>query len=264
MRSKDNLIKQPHKRGTMRVNSTRNIMLLIELLLADSGEVGISELSIRSRIPKSTVQRFMSAMEAYGWVYKNDLTQGYRIGYKLLGQSIGWSMRLNLITQSQPILNELSQKTGMTAILCTLDGYSGICLAYAYPNDKHDVPITYNKLFDLHSSAEGRALLAYAPAPLVNYTLYSDMRSFTPNTVTDPQRLQEELDKIRADGYAMSTGEIVDRVTSIAAPLLYPNGSAAAVISLLADKEYVMPRVDKLKDILLAAIRKLAENMKNV
>ena len=75
------------------MNSTRNIMALIETLLADGGELGVRELGMRTGIPKSTVQRFLSGMEENGWVAQDKRTQGYRIGYKLLGQSNGWALR---------------------------------------------------------------------------------------------------------------------------------------------------------------------------
>ena len=246
------------------MNSTRNIMELIELLLADSGEVGIGELSIRTGIPKSTVQRFMTAMEAGGWVYRNSHTQGFRIGYKLLGQSIGWSMRLNLIRASRSVLKNLCAKSGQVSTLSTLDGYSGICIAHAMPDCAVDVSVSRNTLFDLHACAEGRVLLAFAPEPLIDHVLYSDMRSFTASTITDPKLLSSELEKIRAVGYAVSTGEIEDGTTAIAVPMLYPDKSVCAVLGLLGKAASIAPRIDEMVFFLRKAASELQEKMDNL
>ena len=246
------------------MNSTHNIMALIEILLADSGEVGVRELSSRTGIPKSTVQRFISDMQTNGWVYKDKHTQGYRIGYKLLGQSIGWSMRLNLIAQSADVLKMLSTKIGFSTYLCTLDGFSGICIAKNVPDSGEDFPVPLYTLFDLHSCAEGRTLLAFAPAPLINYILYSDMRSFTPNTVTDPKKLQDELEKIRTNGYAVSSSEIIQGAGAIAVPLLFPDGSVNAVISALGKEEDIMSREEELAFYLKRSAAQLQERMEHL
>ena len=79
-------------------------MALIETLLSDGGEIGLRELSARTGVPKSTVQRFLAEMQENGWVAQDKRTQGYRIGYKLLSQSMGWTQRLKLVTQSRDIL----------------------------------------------------------------------------------------------------------------------------------------------------------------
>ena len=111
------------------MNSTHNIMALIETLLADGGEIGVRELGVRTGIPKSTVQRFLSAMEGSGWVVQDKRTQGYRIGYKLLGQSNGWALRVALINHSQDLLKDLCKKTGNAALLGILDGFGALTLA---------------------------------------------------------------------------------------------------------------------------------------
>ena len=246
------------------MNSTHNIMALIEILLADSGEVGVRELSSRTGIPKSTVQRFISDMQANGWVYKDKHTQGYRIGYKLLGQSLGWSMRLNLIAQGREVLQALTKKVGYSSYICTLDGFSGICIAKEDPEDGPAFPIPLNTLFDLHSCAEGRTLLAFAPPPLINYILYSDMRSFTPSTVTDPKQLQEELEKIRVNGYAVSANEMIQGAGAIAVPMKFPDGTINAVISVLGRQEEVIPKAEELTFYLNRSAAQLQERMEHL
>ena len=173
------------------MNSTRNIMALIETLLADGGELGVRELGMRTGIPKSTVQRFLSGMEENGWVAQDKRTQGYRIGYKLLGQSNGWAL------QSQALLKTLCNQTGQSVSLCTLVGFSGLGVAASLPEDAPALAGRRAKLFDLHAGAAGKALLAFAPEPLQKYIVYSEPKSYTAATITGSKELLAEIDKIR-------------------------------------------------------------------
>ena len=243
------------------MNSTHNIMALIETLLADGGEIGVRELGVRTGIPKSTVQRFLSAMEANGWVAQDKRTQGYRIGYKLLGQSNGWALRVALLSHSQDLLRDLCQKTGNSASLGILDGFNALTLAASVTEGETDYAARHPKFYDLHVTAAGKALLAFAPAPLQNYVYYSELKSCAANTITDSKRLQEEVAAIREKGYATSVDELVDGAAEIAVPLLNPDGSVIAVLAIGGSKKDVEPKFAKFLPMLQKAASVLLERL---
>jgi len=246
------------------MNSTHNIMALIETLLADGGEIGVRELGSRTGIPKSTVQRFLSAMEENGWVVQDKRTQGYRIGYKLLGQSNGWALRLSLINQSQDLLKELCRATGQGAVLCSLDGFNALVLSLSVPEDFASFVSQRPKLFDLHASASAKALLAFAPAPLRQYITYSSLKSYASHTITTAKELNAEIETIRQQGYATSVDELIDGAAEIAVPLLNPDKSVVAVIALGGEKEKIVPEFSKYCKLLESTVAQLAERLKNM
>ena len=246
------------------MNSTHNIMALIETLLADGGEIGVRELGVRTGIPKSTVQRFLSAMEGNGWVVQDKRTQGYRIGYKLLGQSNGWALRVALLSQSQDLLRDLGQKTKHSAALGVLDGFSAQTLATSLSEDGTELASQHPKLYDLHVSAAGKALLAFAPEPLRNYVYYSELKSYASRTITDAKKLQDEVAAIREQGYATSADELVEGAAEIAVPLLNPDDSVIAVLAVGGNKDEVEPKFDEYLPLLKKAASKLLERLKNM
>ena len=243
------------------MNSTRNIMALIETLLADGGELGVRELGGRTGIPKSTVQRFLSGMEENGWVAQDKRTQGYRIGYKLLGQSNGWALRLALVNQSQELLKSLCEQTGQGVSLCTLDGFSGLNVASSLPEDGPALANRRPKLFDLHAGAAGKALLAFAPEPLRKYIVYSEPKSYTSATITGSKELLAEIDKIREKRYAVSVEEMVPEAAEAAAPILNPDGTVMAVLAIGGAKDSVAPKFDEFRDVLRDAAAKLQKSV---
>ncbi len=246
------------------MNSTHNIMALIEALLADGSEIGVRELGARTGIPKSTVQRFLSAMEDNGWVVQDKRTQGYRIGYKLLGQSNGWSLRLALINQSQDLLKDLCRSTGQGVALSSLDGFNAQLLSFSVPEGFADFLAQHPRLFDLHASASAKALLAFAPAPLRQYITYSGLKSCASRTITTAKQLEAEIETIREQGYATSVSELIEGAAEVAVPLLNPDQSVIAVVSVGGEKEKVEPRFSKFRAQLTEAAAQLMERLKNM
>ena len=243
------------------MNSTRNIMALIETLLADGGELGVRELGMRTGIPKSTVQRFLSGMEENGWVAQDKRTQGYRIGYKLLGQSNGWALRLALVNQSQELLKTLCNQTGQSVSLCTLDGFSGLGVAASLPEDAPALAGRRAKLFDLHAGAAGKALLAFAPEPLQKYIVYSEPKSYTAATITGSKKLLAEIDKFREKRYAVSVEELVPETAEAAVPILNPDGTVLAVLAIGGAKDSVAPQFEALRHVLQKAAARLQKSI---
>ncbi|MDY4033273.1 MAG: IclR family transcriptional regulator [Pyramidobacter sp.] len=243
------------------MNSTRNIMALIETLLADGGELGVRELGMRTGIPKSTVQRFLSGMEENGWVAQDKRTQGYRIGYKLLGQSNGWALRLALVNQSQELLKALCNQTGQSVSLCTLDGFSGLSVAASLPEDASALAGRRAKLFDLHAGAAGKALLAFAPEPLQKYIVYSEPKSYTSATITGSKELLAEIEKIREKRYAVSVEELVPETAEAAAPILNPDGTVMAVLAIGGAKNSVVPQFEAFRGVLQKAAARLRKSI---
>ena len=243
------------------MNSTRNIMALIETLLADGGELGVRELGMRTGIPKSTVQRFLSGMEENGWVAQDKRTQGDRSGYKLLGQSNGWALRLALVNQSQELLKTLCNQTGQSVSLCTLDGFSGLGVAASLPEDAPALAGRRAKLFDLHAGAAGKALLAFAPEPLQKYIVYSEPKSYTAATITGSKELLAEIDKIREKRYAVSVEELVPETAEAAVPILNPDGTVLAVLAIGGAKDSVAPQFEALRHVLQKAAARLQKSI---
>jgi hypothetical protein len=64
----------------------------------------------------------------------------------------------------------------------------------------------------------------------------------TERTVTDPTALDDELDCVRYEGYALEDGEHLDGVRGAAAPVVGPGGPVLAAISVVALKSHVLER----------------------
>jgi DNA-binding IclR family transcriptional regulator len=96
-------------------------------------------------------------------------------------------------------------------------------------------------------------LLAFGSAELARKVLAADLAQYTPHTITDADRLRDELDAIRAAGYAVNEQERFIGVRAVGVPVRNSRGQIVGAVSAAAPVQ----RADR--DRLLAMKALLAE-----
>jgi IclR family acetate operon transcriptional repressor len=92
---------------------------------------------------------------------------------------------------------------------------------------------TTGQIIPPHASSLGKAIAAFQSADTRDKLIRSyGTWSFTPNTITDQIALREELERVRAQGYAEDRGETVLGGHCFGAPLLARSGFAIGAVSL--------------------------------
>jgi len=239
------------------------VMNLIEALLESGENVGIRDLAQQTGIPRSTVQRILASLEENGWVTQDSKTQSYRIGFKLLSLTNSWRIQLELTRLSHDEMVKLCEESHQTVLLLVQDGYRGICQDKVEPERTIKLVAEMGKVFPLHAAACGKILLAYAPHSLQHHILESRLEAYTPLTITDPEKLKAEINKIRAEGKAISVEEMTPGAAEIAVPLLNQNGNLIAALSLAGPKFDVEPQLDKFELLLRRTAKKIIEKLNN-
>jgi DNA-binding IclR family transcriptional regulator len=84
----------------------------------------------------------------------------------------------------------------------------------------------------VHPTAVGRALLAFAPASVVEMTILRGLRAYTPHTVTAPDRFRRALAVVRLTRVAVTRFELEATACGVAVPVFGPGGDLVAAIEL--------------------------------
>ena len=63
------------------------------------------------------------------------------------------------------------------------------------------------------------------------------LHAYTPRSITDPEELAIELDRIRRDGYAINRGEWRESVCGLAAPIFDATGQAVAGVGISGPRQ---------------------------
>jgi DNA-binding IclR family transcriptional regulator len=86
--------------------------------------------------------------------------------------------------------------------------------------------------YPLHAGAAGKVMLAYMPRVERERYLARDLERVTKWTIVDPGDLEAQLEEVRAQGWSVIDQELIVGGVSLAAPVLDPEGSVAACMSL--------------------------------
>jgi DNA-binding IclR family transcriptional regulator len=92
-----------------------------------------------------------------------------------------------------------------------------------------------------HTVSGGKVMLAYLPDGRVDQILAHELKSATPQTITSPAELRQELGWIRARGYGMAEGELEEGLSAVAAPIWNHEGQVVAIISI-SGPSFRLPR----------------------
>lgn len=74
--------------------------------------------------------------------------------------------------------------------------------------------------------------MAFGPAELLEQAIQGGLNRLTPNSAASPARLRTQIDRVRADGYAVEYEEVMQGFSSIAVPLHQPDGALIAGLSV--------------------------------
>jgi DNA-binding IclR family transcriptional regulator len=192
-----------------------------ELLRAFTDEddaVPLAELARRTRLPRSTVHRIAGEMVSLRLLERT--SDGYRIGTAL------WELG-----ELAPV--SLYEATGENVHLAVLDGHEALYIARVAGTRSIPTLTRMGGRLPLHTTGVGKALLASRDEAWLTRFFRSPLERETSFSVTDEQRLREQLLQARALGYATTRQEMTLGNISVAAALPETPGMAPAALGVV-------------------------------
>ena len=209
------------------------VFLILDTFSVRQPEQGIRDIACQLELPASTIGRIMTQLRDVGILLQDPETRRYRLSFRVLRWAKVYQSGNSLRESGLSILKTLSQSSGETATLSVPQGSRRMVLERI----ETDQPIRYvmnpGDFMPFHSGASGKILLAFMPEEKrLNIIAETGLPALTPNTITDSEKLFQELENIRIRGYAISHGERVPDVASIAAPVRDMEGEVVAAINI--------------------------------
>ena len=199
--------------------------LRVLLTIADRGEIRADELGTLLETPVSTIYRYLRTLADFGFIDRQG--GGYRLGPRLVIGSGANVTAEELIRTADPILRLLAEETGETAVIVRRIGLAAVCLHEIPSSQSLRVTIAPTTALPLQSGAFGKALLAFAPADIVDEVIALEPPPGPPPP--DADRLRADLADIVTGGVARSVGEVVSGSVAISAPIFRKEGIVAAI-----------------------------------
>lgn len=187
-------------------------------VLQERGVTGITELASELDHSKSTIHSHLRTLETRRIIVRDD--DGYRLSITILDmaravrEQIGnYGVLENEVEALAEETGEIShfgvEEHGMVSYLCKESGDAAVETASQVGTKQ-----------PIHSTAMGKTMLAYMPDERTKEIVADvDFEKRTPNTVTSPDELYEDLEQIRERGYGIDDEENVEGLRCVAAPV---------------------------------------------
>lgn len=237
-------------------NSTADRALTILQMFDDDRLVlSAADVAERLQVSRSTAYRYLQTLVQSQFL-SEDGRGGFRLGMKVLQLSRLARRSYGLADLAVPVMRELTERFHQTVLLTRQMGQAVVCLEREESREQY-VRLSYERgtVLELNAGASAQVLLAWLPEPRQRAALAGAvLRRFTPASIVDPDRLLERLSGIRADGYAISYGEVDSAAVGIAAPVFRSSGEVLAALSVVLIRSRVSDeQIDEIRRAVLDA-----------
>jgi len=214
-------------------NEIKSIGTTLEILeeVVEADEAGVTEIADRLSRNKGTVHHHLSTLSDHGYLVNTDGTYRPSARFFEIGQQV---IRHRPVYEagSEP-LQALADETGELVHLMIEENGRGIYADITGGDNAITLHTSVGDTEYLHCCALGKAILANLGRDR-RREIYEQhgLPQETANTITDEQRLEEELATIRDQGVAYDCEERTPNVHCVAAPITTDDDEVLGAVSI--------------------------------
>ncbi len=222
--------------GDGQIQSVARAISILNVIAEVGSGLTLAEISETVGLPLSTTHRHLTTMQEERFVRFEIETGTWLIGVQAFLTGNAFIGSRDVASIARPFMRNLMEASGETVNLAIADEARGYVIYLAQVECKHMMRAISRpgEQIPMYCSAVGKALLAAMPESGVAAVLQkTGLKRITKKTITTPTLMRAELQKIRADGYAVDDEEHAVGLRCIAARLCNEYGEPMAAISML-------------------------------
>ncbi|MBA7535678.1 HTH-type transcriptional regulator XynR [subsurface metagenome] len=245
------------------MSSIEKSIKILNLLSNAKESVKVSEICSKLLLPKSTVHRILNVLLNHSLVSKEKDTSKYRLGFQVLKYANSFNDSFDFREIARPILKNICKETDLTTYLTGwYDGHS-ICIDSIRPSRviSTHFSVEINKEMPFHCTSSSKVILAYQSPEEIKRVIYEQpLKKYTPKTIVDPKKMEEQLSKIKENGFAICDEELESGVKAVAVPIRNIYGKVIASITIVGLANRIHSNnIGRLIEILLASTQQLSK-----
>src|SRR5579871_6062303 len=205
---------------------------ILETIKATESGFRLAELSRKVELPKATVYRILTTLEGRG--YLDRASDGsYRLAKKLFDLQRAEPIEQLLNRVAHPLMVKLAASSKETVNLGVLDAGEVVVINTVESPQAVRMSSKIGNRRLPHSTALGKVLLAGMPdKEVLRLIRRKGLPKLTEETLTTRQAVVAEVQKVRADGWALDNQENEIEGRCIGAPIVGPDGQVVAALSV--------------------------------
>jgi DNA-binding IclR family transcriptional regulator len=218
------------KKITYSAPSVKKAFKILYAVSDTSNGLGISDLSKKLKIGKSTVHGITAALEEMGVLVRDPFYKRYTLGYSLLELCRTAYGKIELKDLARKPMEKLMEKVGETVFLGVLNGDHVTILDMVESRNEMKITSPPGTRLPLLAGATGRVLLSQVENEKRKKIIQKKgLIRYTSKTVIDHRQFLREVEKVNSQGYAVDDEEYIPGVRAVAAPLLFTSSPPAAL-----------------------------------
>lgn len=217
-------------------SSVQSGLAIVQCFNSETQTLGIADLADMLGLSRATTHRYAVTLVALG-ILDQTRTRKYLLAPKAAAPGMAVLGEIALRSDCEPVLRKLRKQTGHTVSLAVLDGtrvtYVRRLVAHLKGQYEADLGLRAGAHLPLHCSALGKALLVSLPDEERRQLLTEiELPRHGPNTIVTKKALREEIERVQADGVAISDEELAPGVRSVAAAVSDRNGGRQLAVDV--------------------------------
>jgi IclR family pca regulon transcriptional regulator len=215
------------------VQSLERGLAVIRAFDREHPELTLTEVATATGVTRATARRFLLTLADLGYVRSDGRL--FSLSPRVLELGYAYLSSLSLPEVAEPHLEALVQEVNESSSVSVLDRGDVVYVARVPTSRIMAVAISVGTRFPAYATSMGRVLLAgMSDEDLDKYLAGVALDRLTPRTVATPSGLRSEVQRVRAQGWALVDQELEEGLRAVAAPIRDRSGRIVAAINVSA------------------------------
>lgn len=245
------------------LSSVYNTLEVLDLL-SKYEELGVAEISNELDMGRASVFRMLYTLEKKEYVHKTSNAK-YKLGLKFAHYGSIVLERQNYVSIAKPFLQKLRDKYNQTTHLSILDEddeFNIIVMEKELSKSTIQMTSKIGSKMPAYCTGTGKALMAgRLNEEFENQIKFYSLKKLTDSTITDSDKLIEELRKIQRQGYSEDLEESEIGLICFAAPVKDIKGTTVAAVSISGAAEVMKKNKEDLVDSVKETAKEISKAM---
>ena len=241
---------------------TLRLFALLEVIASKDQFFSLQGLAEETGIPKPTLHRMLQQLESAGLLERGADSRQYGTGVRLRKLAENLLLNDTFHGARHGVLRALVHEVGESCNLTALSGSEVIYLDRVETAAPLRFYLHSGSRVPVHGSASGKLFLAgMTPAQRQRLLAHAPLEAFTPNTLTNLDALEEEIQQVKRQGFAFDNEEFLPGLLCVA--VLVPSTSGRSNLCVAVQAPIMrLPHEKALK--LLPALQRAAEALSQI
>jgi len=215
---------------------------IVSVFSHECPSLSLKQLVAQTGLPKTTVFRILSTLTERHFCELDQKTELYSLGFAFLRLGDIRRRQANFHSEALPVMRDLRNELNETVVLSIRTGDFRVHIDFVESRHPMRRMADLGVHAPLYAGAASKVLLAgLNEEELDSYLARTELSAFQKATITDKKALHQELQKIRAQGFAESKGELFTGGGALAAPIRNFHSETVAVIDILTPEHRYTP-----------------------